>query len=353
MRILITGAAGFVGSKIVEYLRSADESVELYGIDNLSRKGSETNIKNLTHYNCTFIRGDIGNRNDVEALPPVDWIIDCAANPSVLAGLDGSTLDLINNNLTSTFYLLEKCKREQAGFIMLSTSRVYSINELNSMPFECNDSSFQIPILNEYPNGFSLKGVNENFSTAAPISLYGATKLSSEIMALEYHHSFGFPVWINRCGVIAGPGQFGKIDQGIFSYWTYQYLLNNPLSFIGFEGAGFQARDMIHPYDVFSMVHNQIFKPVADSPKILNLGGGINNTMSLFQLDQFCKKNIDENKVINKIIKGRNFDIPFYATDTTIAEKYWDWKITISSDEIIDQILFYAQNNLEHIRSIS
>lgn len=353
MKILITGAAGFVGSKIVEYLRNSDDKLELFGIDNLSRKGSETNISKLAECNCTFIKGDIGNRNDVEDLPVIDWIIDCAANPSVLAGLDGGTLDLINNNLTSTFYLLEKCKREYAGFIMLSTSRVYSINELNSVPFQSAVNSYQIPLLPKYPLGFSQKGVSEKFSTGAPISLYGATKLASEIMALEYHYSFGFPVWINRCGVIAGPGQFGKIDQGIFSYWVYQYLQNNPLSFIGFDGSGFQARDMMHPYDVFSMVYKQIFNPVVDSPKVLNLGGGINNTMSLFQLDQFCKKNIDENKIINKITKGRNFDIPFYATDTTIAEKYWDWKLTISSDEIMDQILFYAKNNLEHIRSIS
>jgi CDP-paratose 2-epimerase len=86
------------------------------------------------------------------------------------------------------------------------------------------------------PIGFSELGVSENFSTTAPISLYGATKLASEVMALEYATMFDFPLWIDRCGVIAGAGQFGKPDQGIFSFWIYQWLLGKPLKYIGFGG---------------------------------------------------------------------------------------------------------------------
>jgi len=274
LKLLLTGVAGFVGCKLAEYLRGGDKSLELLGIDNLSRKGSEHNVAILERLHCRFYKGDISVKADVEVLPKVDWIIDCAANPSVLAGLENGSLDLIDNNLTGTFYLLEKCKRDNAGFVMLNTSRVYSIEVLNAVPLSVQNQSFQIKPGATYPQGCSELGIAENFTTASPISLYGATKLASEIIAMEYHYAFGFPVWINRCGVIAGPGQFGKIDQGIFSYWIYQYALERPLSFIGFGGQGLQARDMIHPHDVFQMVRQQIFEPIPASPKVLNLGGG-------------------------------------------------------------------------------
>ncbi|MEI6523516.1 MAG: NAD-dependent epimerase/dehydratase family protein [Bacteroidota bacterium] len=353
MKILITGAAGFVGCKIVEYLRSSDKSVELFGIDNLSRKGSESHIGQLEKLGCTFFKGDISIQSDIMALPKVNWVIDCAAEPSVLAGLDGGSLNLINNNLTGTFYLLEKCKQDNAGFIMLSTSRVYSINVLNSVPFCSNGKSFEIPTSGNLPIGFSEKGVAEHFSTSAPISLYGATKLASEVLALEYHYSFGFPVWINRCGVIAGPGQFGKIDQGIFSYWVYQYLLNKPLSYIGFGGTGLQARDLIHPCDIYNIINLQINAPVDNSPRIINLGGGVQNTLSLFELNVFCDTHIQTNKTIGSVPENRIFDIPYYSTDFSLAHSYWNWEPSVSAHEILDQILVYGRNNLDHISRIN
>lgn len=353
MKVLITGAAGFVGSKIVEYLYQSDSSITLIGIDNLSRLGSESNLIHLKKYNCEFYKGDISIQNDLNLLPKVDWIIDCAANPSVLAGLSNDSLSLINNNLTGTFYLLEKCKRDNAGFVMLSTSRVYSIDALCSIPFEKMSNRLLIPQKASLPQGFSNLGVAENFSTSAPISLYGATKLSSEILALEYHYTFGFPVWINRCGVIAGGGQFGKIDQGIFSYWIYQYLLNKPLSFIGFGGTGIQSRDVIHPVDVFTIIRQQILYPDTLSPRLLNIGGGVDNTISLFELDEYCKNNIQSTTQVKSVFDNRSYDIPFYATDFSCAKKHWNWSPSISTDSILKEILDYGQSNIEHIKSIT
>ena len=353
MTILVTGAAGFVGCKIVEYLHEFNSSIQLIGIDNLSRIGSEFNIDILEKNKCQFYKGDISKPEDINLLPRVDWIIDCAAEPSVLAGLKHGSLELINNNLTSTFYLLEKCKRDNAGFVLLSTSRVYSINELNSITLIEKADKFEIQQSEEFPIGFSMNGVSEKFSTSSPISLYGATKLSSEILALEYHYSFGFPVWINRCGVIAGPGQFGKIDQGIISYWIYQYLLEKPLSFFGYGGRGLQSRDIIHPYDVFSIIQQQIFQPNPIAPKVINIGGGIKNTLSLAQLNSFCKNKIDFNKKIASVSENRPLDIPYYTTDYSIANQFWNWTPTISAHEILDQILSYGQNHLNHISRIS
>ncbi len=352
MDILITGIAGFTGCKIAQYCKEHFTNINIIGIDNLSRRGSETNLPLLERLGCNFIKGDIRDNATIEALPKVGWIIDCAAEPSVLAGLQGGTLDLINNNLTGTFHLLEKCKRDNAGFILLSTSRVYSIDTLTKV--NLNETSMHYALSEiQFLEGISVKGIKENFSTQAPISLYGATKLASEILALEYHYSFGFPVFINRCGVIAGAGQFGKIDQGIFSFWIYQYLLKGPLSFIGFNGTGKQVRDMLHPADVFALLYQQIQHPDKEAPKIINIGGGITNAFSLKELDMYCKEHIDVKKVINQVSETRKFDIPLYITDYSLAQEHWNWQPTIDSRMILQEILDFGSTNLELIKSFS
>jgi len=170
------------------------------------------------------------------------------ASPSVI-----STAQLVGHNLIGTLNLLEKCRRERAGLIILSSSRVYSIPALCAVPLRQTQDRFEIDPSAVLPHGLSVEGVSESFSTEAPVSLYGGTKLASERMALEYGFAFDFPVRINRCGVIAGPGQFGRIDQGIFSYWIYQWILGKPLAYIGFGGEGLQVRDLLAPADLVEL----------------------------------------------------------------------------------------------------
>ena len=352
MRIIITGAAGFVGSGIIRYLREHYINAELIGIDNLSRRGSEYNISVLQQLGCKFVHGDIRCKEDIDDLPKADWIIDCAAIPTVTAGVDGGTHQLINNNLTGTIYLLEKCRRDNSGFIILSTSRVYSIEALTGIPLTEKEDHFGIKERVALPHGFSEYGVSETFSTAAPVSLYGATKLASEILALEYHYTFGFPVWINRCGVIAGPGQFGKIDQGIFSFWVYQYLLDLPISFIGFGGKGKQVRDFLHPFDVFRLVQKQIEQPTTKAPRTINIGGGINCAWSLLQLDRFCKQTLQIDKVINSVAETRGFDIPLYVTDNRQALQHWNWQPSFTAEQIMGQIIEYGSQHLQMLKDM-
>ncbi|WP_298297703.1 NAD-dependent epimerase/dehydratase family protein [Hydrotalea sp.] len=352
MRILITGIAGFVGSKLAGYFRKALPDATIIGFDNLSRKGSEANLPLLKDWDCQFMQGDISDGFFMESLPKVDWVIDCAANPSVLAGRGNDSLSLIQDNLMGTIYVLEKCKHDGAGLVLISTSRVYSIATLNAIPLKNTGMAFSIDASQPLPQGITEKGITENCPVSAPISLYGATKLASEVLALEYHHRFGFPVWINRCGVIAGGGQLGKIDQGIFSYWIYQYLLQKPLKFIGYDGLGLQARDMLHPEDLFRLVWQQMIHPVAGAPNIVNLGGGNANTLSLAELDAYCKRNIDGNKVIQSINENRTYDIPYYSTDYTMAQTIWNWKPKWSATKILNEIVDYGKQNIDHINSL-
>ena len=202
MRLLVTGICGFVGSTLTRCFLEMIEGIEISGIDNLIRRGSELNRRSLPKSGCKIIYGDVRSRSDLDQLPLVDWVIDAAALPSVSAGLDGSasSRQAVEHNLLGTLNVLEYCRRSSAGLILLSTSRVYSIPALCSLPLSRIGNRFEPDATGILPIGLSSEGISENFSTAAPISLYGATKLSSEVLALEYGRTFQFPVWIDRCG---------------------------------------------------------------------------------------------------------------------------------------------------------
>ena len=345
MKILITGIAGFVGSRLAQAIADGFEGATITGIDNLSRRGSQTNLSLLRRLDCAFVHGDIRSVDDVQALPKADWIIDCAANPSVLAGVDGDSAQVVGNNLIGTLNLLEKCRRDSCGFLMMSTSRVYSIPALLSIPLKETSERFVPDSGMSFPIGFSNDGIGEAFSTASPISLYGATKLASEIMALEYAADYKFPIWINRCGVIAGAGQFGKIDQGIFSYWIYRWLLGESLSYIGFGGEGKQVRDLLAPEDLTQLVLKQLAQPDKHGPKVVNVGGGQARSLSLQELSQFCATTLQVARDVKSEPTTRPFDIPFYVTDNNLARKTWDWNPQTTAYDVLEAILNWAHCN--------
>ncbi len=344
MKVLITGAAGFAGYNIVKSLLIHTNGINLYGMDNLCRKGSELNIPLLKKLDVKFWRADIRSQSDVDAFPHVDWVIDCAANPSVLAGLDGqsSSKQLMDHNLLGTINLLEYCKNHQAGLILLSTSRVYSAYELANLPVESRNDRYE-PQTNEI-EGISDLGISESFATHSPVSLYGASKLASETLILEYGHCFDFPVWINRCGVLAGAGQFGKADQGIFSYWIHSFREKKPLKYIGFNGTGHQVRDALHPKELVPLLSRQMMEPNRDAPKIINLGGGMENSMSLKQLSSWCKERFGSNKVIASK-EERPVDAPWIVMDSSMARDHWNWSPTTALNTILEEIAKHAEAN--------
>lgn len=343
MKVLITGACGFVGSSIARHLLRADGPVVVFGIDNLVRGGSETNRTDLIDRGVRLIHGDIRIQSDLDELPPVDWIIDAAALPSVLAGVDGtrSSRQLVEHNLIGTLNLLERCRRDSSGLVMLSTSRVYSIEPLSSLPMEVRDEAF---VPTSFGLGLSSGGIRESFATSAPVSMYGATKLASETMALEYGLTYDFPVWIDRCGVIGGAGQFGRADQGIFSFWIHSHRYRRPLRYIGFQGSGHQVRDCLHPDDLAKLLQRQMSTPNADHPRIVNVGGGVESAMSLRQLTRWCDERFGPHAVIASD-EERPFDLPWVVLDASTARAAWDWKPEVSVIDILDQIADHADAN--------
>ncbi|OGS06704.1 MAG: hypothetical protein A2270_05420 [Elusimicrobia bacterium RIFOXYA12_FULL_51_18] len=347
MRILITGICGYLGFRTASFLADALPGAEICGLDNISRRGSESNLAALKKVGAKFYHGDIRVQADVDALPPADWLIDCAANPTVLAGSgvlnDTSSRQLMENNLSGTINLLEYCKRHSCGLVLLSTSRVYSISDLLSIKLRIKGERLE-PVPPSTVLGFSKAGVSEDFSTRPPLSLYGTSKAASELLALEYSAAFGFPVWINRCGVIGGPGQFGRIDQGILSFWAYSKLLKRPLKFIGYSGR--QVRDCMDASDVAALVMKQITSPSRNVPRVINAGGGLRGSFSLRELDALCSGFLGAGGPPPAIVREtRPYDVPYYVTDYRLAEKTWDWKPSLSAAEMVERICRWASDN--------
>lgn len=351
MRVLISGICGFVGSSLARYLLEAQAGLKIIGFDNFSRAGSHLNREVLKALDVDVLHADVRSASDMEQMPKVDWIIDAAANPSVLAGLDGvsSPRQVIDTNLCGTINLLEYARRHNSGFILLSSSRVYSINALRQIPLREENGALVFDGSKASPPGVSANGIEECFSTQAPISLYGATKLASEVLALEYAETYKLPVFVDRCGVIAGPGQFGKPDQGIFTYWINSYLRKKPLKYIGFDGTGYQLRDAMHPKDLAILLQAQMNKSGAERDYIINVGGGMDNAMSLRQLSDWCERRFGAHPV-DAVKEDRQLDIPWVVMNSSLAQRTLGFQITVKLTDILEEIAEHAQENPDWLK---
>lgn len=343
MKILISGICGFVGSTLARALLDTDSSISITGFDNFIRPGSQSNIAELKQRGVAIVHADIRSTSDFETLPTTDWAIDCAASPSVLAGVDGhtSSRQLVEHNLGGTINLLEYCKQHRAGFVLLSTSRVYSITGLSTLPVTVRKGAYFPDDSASLPKGISAAGVSEDYSTDTPVSLYGATKLASETISLEYGETYDFPVFINRCGVMAGAGQFGRPDQGIFAYWIHSWARKRPLKYIGFGGQGHQVRDCLHPADLVPLIQAQIAATNPPETRTVNVSGGAVSARSLKQLSEWCRDRFGDHEVASEKMP-RPFDIPWMVLDSTQAGNVWGWRPTRSTNEILEEIATHA-----------
>jgi CDP-paratose 2-epimerase len=350
--IIITGGAGFVGSNLAVLLKEKYPGYHIICFDNLKRRGSELNLQKLKAFDIDFIHGDIRDKSDFEQIRvPVDCVIDAAAEPSVMAGLDGHTDYLIGTNLNGTINALNFCLKHKAKFIFLSTSRVYPIKAIESINVVEEATRFEIATEQKLP-GINTSGITEMFPLTGARSLYGATKLASEMMVEEYNEMFGLKTVINRCGVITGPYQMGKVDQGVVVLWMAKHFWKKNLSYIGYGGTGKQVRDMIHIKDLFGIIDRQIHEIEKFNGQTFNIGGGRAISTSLQELTTVCER-ITGNKIaIQAVEETRQADIRLYITDNSKITGYTGWSPQIKVEEIMEDIFGWIKTNEQLLKPI-
>ena len=349
--ILITGGAGFVGSSMALQLKAKYPTYEIYVLDNLKRRGSELNIPRLKAANIHFVHGDIRNKEDFDGLPKIDLILEASAEPSVLAGIDSTPDYLINTNLSGTINCLNFATKNKADFIFLSTSRIYPIETIESINFTEATTRFEIAE-QQTIKGFSKNGISEDFPLDNYRSLYGTTKLASELFIQEYKQFFGLKTVINRCGVLTGPWQMGKIDQGVVVLWIAKHFWNQPLSYIGYGGTGKQVRDMLHTDDLFRLIDWQMHHLDEINGEIFNVGGGTEISLSLNEMTTLCEE-ITGNKIpIKQVPENRTADIRIYITDNSKVTAKTGWKPQISPKQIFSEIYEWIKENEQQLASI-
>lgn len=349
--ILITGGCGFVGSNLSILIKKNYPKYKVLAFDNLKRRGSELNINRLKINNIDFVHGDIRYKEDLEEIGNVDVVIDAAAEPSVLAGLEGCPDYLIHTNFNGTYNALEIARKNKAIFIFLSTSRIYPIQALYDIKISKNKNRFVIE-KEQVIKGISINGIAENFPLDGYRSLYGASKLSCELFVQEYHSNFGLNSVINRCGVLTGPYQMGKIDQGVIVLWLARHFWKGKLSYIGHGGKGMQVRDILHIKDLYNLLDFQIHNINKVNGEIFNIGGGNKVSVSLKELTEYCE-DITGNKIeIESVIKNRPADIPIYLSDYSKVNKICSWEPQINVHNILEDIYKWIKGNENELKPI-
>ncbi|RED44189.1 NAD-dependent epimerase/dehydratase family protein [Aestuariispira insulae] len=343
-RILITGGAGFVGSNLSLHLKAENPGNEVIALDNLKRRGSELNLSRLAAGGVVFQHGDVRTTEDLAAVGAVDLLIECSAEPSVHAGQDGSLGYLINSNLIGAINCFDHARAHGSDVIFLSSSRVYPIPVLRDLPLVHEGGRLDIPA-GHAGTGWSCAGISTDCPLLGHRSLYGATKLSAELLLEEYRQSFGLRTIINRFGVLAGPWQMGKVDQGFIALWAARHLFGGELKYLGFGGYGHQVRDVLHVADMCRLISFQIQQMDKLSGGIFNAGGGADNSISLAELTEECRKLAGREMSIQPVAETAAVDIPWYITDNSAVTGATGWTPKIGIKSLLEDVFGWLDAN--------
>ncbi|MGA9370821.1 MAG: NAD-dependent epimerase/dehydratase family protein [Solirubrobacterales bacterium] len=337
MRVLITGGAGFVGASLGISLAARHPDWELVAYDNLHRRGSELNLPRLEAAGIGFVAGDVRNPEALMEIDRIDALVECSAEPSALAGTDGETAYTVHTNLTGAYNCLELARRDGAQLVFLSTSRVYPIRSQSELSCDEGPTRFELSDGQALP-GASSAGISEEFPLEGARTLYGATKLAAELLIEEYADGFGLQTVIDRCGVITGPWQMGKVDQGVFAFWLFHHHFGLPLSYIGYGGTGKQVRDLLHVDDLVELVDEQLSDPEGWAGFVGNVGGGRDNSLSLLETTAICRELTGVEVPIESVPETRPGDVPIFLADCARLFQRTDWRPSRDPGETLTDI---------------
>jgi CDP-paratose 2-epimerase len=347
-RLLITGGAGFVGSNLAVSLASRHPDWEIVALDNLYRRGSELNLPRLEAAGVEFVKGDVREPGDLSRFGRLTALVECSAEPSVMSGADGETSYLVHTNLIGAYNCLEQARRAGAFVLFLSTSRVYPVAPQLELSLEETATRFELA--DEQPvAGASAAGISEEFPLAGARTLYGATKLAAELLIEEYRAAFGVQAVVDRCGVIAGPWQMGKVDQGVFTHWVLAHRFRQPLAYIGFGGRGKQVRDLLHVEDLVDLVERQLLDPDRWDGVTANVGGGRECSLSLLETTQICRELTGNEVPTEPVAETRAGDVPVYISDCARLFGFDEWRPRRDAVQVLTDIHEWVAADPERI----
>jgi len=350
-KLLILGGAGFVGSSLAMGLKHIYPDWQITCLDNLKRRGSELNLSRFKQHHIEFTHGDIRLSSDLDPqVFDIDTIIDCSAEPSVLAGFS-SPQYVLQTNLIGTINVLELARQTKARLLFLSTSRVYPVEPLKSISTIELDTRLEFSP-DQLISGISNRGVAEDFILKGYRTLYGATKLASELLIEEYRNAYDIQAIVNRCGVLTGPWQMGKVDQGVFVLWVASHYFGKPLSYIGYGGKGKQVRDLLHIDDLLNLVKYQLDNFSKLDGEVLNVGGGKENSLSLLETTQLCEQITGKTIPIKSIAEERQGDVPIFITDSSQIIEKTGWTPKINPQQTLTDIYHWIKDNKEILKPL-
>jgi CDP-paratose 2-epimerase len=342
MRLLVTGGAGFIGSSIALSMARRHLDWDIVACDNLYRRGSELNLPRLKAQGVTFVHADVRQIDDLLRVGPVDALVECSAEPSVM----GSADVIVPVNLVGAYNCFEVAARHRAQVVFLSTSRVYPIQTIESLAYEEGPTRFLLADRQSVP-GASACGVAEDLPLHGRRSMYGASKLAAETLLAE----FDFPWVVNRCGVVAGPWQMGKVDQGVFTHWVLSFYFERPLSYIGYEGSGKQVRDLLHVDDLVDLIEDQLGRPDHWAGTTYNVGGGRTGSLSLLETTAICRELTGRHPELTSVGETRRGDVRCYVSDCSALFAHTTWRPTRSPRDILADILAWASDNEQLVQT--
>jgi CDP-paratose 2-epimerase len=194
--------------------------------------------------------------------------------------------------------------------------------------------------------GSSARGIAERFPLDGFRTLYGGTKLAAELLIEEYRVTHGIPAVVNRFGVIAGPWQMGRVDQGFVSHWVLAHWFGLPLQYLGFAGTGKQVRDLLHVADAVELIELQLCEPERWDGAIVNVGGGVEHSSSLVELTELCVELTGRTTTVAAGAGAeRPGDVPLYISDCGHLEQLTAWRPRRDVRAIVGDVVRWTRDH--------
>jgi CDP-paratose 2-epimerase len=344
MTILITGGCGFIGSSLAIYFNELGHKVTVF--DNLVRRGSEFNLEDFKKMGIEFIHGDVRCKEDFVPLAKkkYDAICECSAQPSAIDGYANPYFDISNNTL-GLINTLEFARKNDSIVVFWSTNKVYSGEKINCLPMQEDETRYSWKnVASDVVGWDSQYGISEKLNIdGGQHSIYGLSKVMSDLACQEYSHAFDVKTVINRFSCLAGPRQWGKPSQGWAAWWAIAAYFDIPLTYFGWKGK--QVRDVLFAEDICRLIESEINNIDLVKGEAFNIGGGPKYTMSLIEATMLMEKMYNKKLKFSVLEDSRKSDQCIYISDIRKIKDRIGWEPQITIEKGYETIIRWVHTN--------